>query len=213
MSSTLINPILLVGAQQIIQPVNGVEPLLRFYGDLYARLTKEARHTGELTRYVGFQSPSGDNGVLHFFGIEVSKIEAIPAGMIAWELSDQHRTIWENKAGDDVIISQEEIDWQWLSPSPTANRRYTGEFTGHNTTGDAQPYWISANAYVGLHEIDVSSDEIILMDHDSAWQQQYEETAQWLRQSLGSNIVLRTEHFGSTAIPGIPAKPIIDILV
>jgi len=27
------------------------------------------------------------------------------------------------------------------------------------------------------------------------------------------DLVLRVEHFGSTAIPGLPAKPVIDMLV
>jgi len=34
-----------------------------------------------------------------------------------------------------------------------------------------------------------------------------------LQKLLGPEIALRIEHYGSTAIPGLPAKPIIDILV
>ena len=35
----------------------------------------------------------------------------------------------------------------------------------------------------------------------------------WLRENLRPEIILRIEHYGSTAIPGMPAKPVVDILV
>ncbi len=34
-----------------------------------------------------------------------------------------------------------------------------------------------------------------------------------IRAALGGNRGFRIEHFGSTAVPGIPAKPIIDIMI
>ena len=37
--------------------------------------------------------------------------------------------------------------------------------------------------------------------------------AGWLRNIVSPDIALRIEHYGSTAIPGIPAKPVIDILM
>ncbi len=213
MPSSLSNPIQLVGSQQVINCANGAEPLLRFYGDLYARLTKEVRYISNLTRYIGFQRHLDGNDFQHFFGIEVGKIEGIPPGMMAWELCDRQWTVWEPRNGCDVIASQDEIDWQWLSPSPSTNRWYTGEFTCRKTIAADHPYWISANAYVGRQETEVSQDEVILVEYDPSWQQQYNEMAQWLCVTLGNDIVLRTEHYGSTAIPGIPAKPIIDVLV
>ncbi|MBT6144809.1 MAG: GrpB family protein [Gemmatimonadetes bacterium] len=60
---------------------------------------------------------------------------------------------------------------------------------------------------------DASSDEVELVDHDPSWSQQYAQMADWLRDQLGTDIALRVEHYGSTAIPGLPAKPVIDILV
>ena len=35
----------------------------------------------------------------------------------------------------------------------------------------------------------------------------------WLRREVGPEIALRIEHYGSTAVPGMPAKPVVDILV
>ena len=45
---------------------------------------------------------------------------------------------------------------------------------------------------------------------DPAWPQQYETLAARIREALGEG-VLGLEHVGSTSVPGLPAKPIIDI--
>ena len=51
-----------------------------------------------------------------------------------------------------------------------------------------------------------------LKDHDSAWTNLYEQEKQLLLDTFGNRIVA-VEHIGSTAISGIPAKPIIDMNV
>jgi len=56
------------------------------------------------------------------------------------------------------------------------------------------------------------SGPIRLVDYDSAWPRKYAEAAKRIQTALGDR-VLRVEHVGSTAVPGLPAKPIIDIVV
>ncbi|MBI4743292.1 MAG: GrpB family protein [Actinobacteria bacterium] len=56
-------------------------------------------------------------------------------------------------------------------------------------------------------------EEIVIVQYDSNWPKMFEDEAAFLRGKLPQNIVKRIEHFGSTAIPGLSAKPIIDILV
>jgi GrpB-like predicted nucleotidyltransferase (UPF0157 family) len=53
---------------------------------------------------------------------------------------------------------------------------------------------------------------IHLADYDPAWPSQYAAEAAKIRAALGE-AALVLEHVGSTSIPGIPAKPIIDILL
>jgi GrpB-like predicted nucleotidyltransferase (UPF0157 family) len=48
--------------------------------------------------------------------------------------------------------------------------------------------------------------------HDPNWRHQFDIEAERLRAILGQ-LVLEVHHIGSTAIPGIKAKPIIDILI
>jgi GrpB-like predicted nucleotidyltransferase (UPF0157 family) len=64
-----------------------------------------------------------------------------------------------------------------------------------------------------LREGNASNDDVELVDYDPSWPQQFTEFATWLCDLLGVDVALRIEHYGSTAIPGIPAKPIIDVLV
>ena len=51
---------------------------------------------------------------------------------------------------------------------------------------------------------------IEMTDPDPAWPRQYDDLARRIRQALGWR-VLQLEHVGSTAVPGLTAKPIIDI--
>ncbi|MCG3197606.1 MAG: GrpB family protein [Candidatus Omnitrophica bacterium] len=54
--------------------------------------------------------------------------------------------------------------------------------------------------------------KVIVAPHDPAWACEFETEAQLIRDAVG-DLVLRLHHIGSTAIPGISAKPIIDILM
>lgn len=56
-------------------------------------------------------------------------------------------------------------------------------------------------------------DDVILADYDPAWPAAYEAEAAWLRAALPPGLVVAMEHFGSTAVPGLLAMPVIDILV
>jgi GrpB-like predicted nucleotidyltransferase (UPF0157 family) len=51
---------------------------------------------------------------------------------------------------------------------------------------------------------------IELDDHDPRWAAMYAEHAARLHEALGDRLV-RVEHVGSTSVPGLAAKPIIDI--
>lgn len=53
---------------------------------------------------------------------------------------------------------------------------------------------------------------IRLAEYDSQWPQKYQQEAKRIRTALGPR-ALRIEHVGSTSIPGLLAKPIIDIVL
>lgn len=51
---------------------------------------------------------------------------------------------------------------------------------------------------------------IEIVEYDPGWPGEFESLKELLRQALGAQ-ALRIEHVGSTAVPGLAAKPIIDI--
>ena len=51
---------------------------------------------------------------------------------------------------------------------------------------------------------------IEIVDYDSEWPIRFEDEAVRMRETLGDNVV-SVEHIGSTSVPGLAAKPIIDI--
>ena len=55
-------------------------------------------------------------------------------------------------------------------------------------------------------------EEIHLEEYNPCWVQQYEEEKLGLLETLG-DFAVQIEHFGSTSIPDMTAKPIIDILI
>ena len=53
---------------------------------------------------------------------------------------------------------------------------------------------------------------VAVVDHDDRWRLRFEEFAQRVRCAMGEQ-ALALEHIGSTAVPGLAAKPIIDMLL
>jgi GrpB-like predicted nucleotidyltransferase (UPF0157 family) len=56
-------------------------------------------------------------------------------------------------------------------------------------------------------------DEIEIVAYDPCWPERFAEEAGLIKGALDADLILGIEHFGSTAIPGLAAKPIIDILI
>jgi len=53
---------------------------------------------------------------------------------------------------------------------------------------------------------------IVIVDYDPTWPARFELERDRVRRALGP-VALRIEHIGSTAVPGLGAKPIVDVLV
>lgn len=56
-------------------------------------------------------------------------------------------------------------------------------------------------------------DEVEIRPYDPAWPALFEAERSALEGALSGEPLIGIEHFGSTAIPGLAAKPIIDILI
>ncbi|CAN7234103.1 GrpB family protein [Pseudomonas sp. TUM22785] len=64
----------------------------------------------------------------------------------------------------------------------------------------------------GTRWSNADSDRIEVVDPNPEWPQRYREEAAAISDALGIR-GLRLEHYGSTSVPGLAAKPIIDILL
>lgn len=65
---------------------------------------------------------------------------------------------------------------------------------------------------VTVGELGPEYKRIVIVDYDPRWPERYAIEAKKIRAALGSKIV-RLEHAGSTSVPGLAAKPIIDIVL
>lgn len=59
----------------------------------------------------------------------------------------------------------------------------------------------------------VVGEDIAICPYNSRWPELFRLEKEHLRSCLPTDLVGRIEHFGSTAVPGLAAKPIVDILV
>ncbi len=57
-----------------------------------------------------------------------------------------------------------------------------------------------------------SEDPIIVVDYNANWSNQYKQEKQQIFLALGDTVT-NIQHIGSTAVPGLAAKPVIDILL
>lgn len=56
------------------------------------------------------------------------------------------------------------------------------------------------------------SDAIVIVDYDPAWPAEFRRLRERAHAALG-DVAVEIEHVGSTAVPGLPAKDLIDIVV
>ncbi len=57
------------------------------------------------------------------------------------------------------------------------------------------------------------SEHVAIVPYDPRWPESFRQEEEHLQRLLPGDLVRRIEHFGSTAVPGLAAKPIVDILV
>jgi GrpB-like predicted nucleotidyltransferase (UPF0157 family) len=55
-------------------------------------------------------------------------------------------------------------------------------------------------------------EHIVIVPHDPSWKEEFARESGRVLAALGA-LAIRAEHVGSTAIPGLSAKPIVDIMI
>lgn len=68
-------------------------------------------------------------------------------------------------------------------------------------------------SYNGDRWNNASADVIEIQSYDPQWPLRFSEEAARLRSVLPADLNVTLEHFGSTAVPGLAAKPILDMML
>ena len=187
---------------------------MAFYHEFFRR-RGEAAGAGQIWRHLRYQVPLVGDRELEFMGVAVpaEQVKPPPAGMVTWELGP---TVWRVvSAGDagDQVTHETGIAWDWTHG---AGERTLGEFTAGSLPGagpaNPGPARLTANTYFGPGREIVGGDRVELVPYDESWPAEYRRFAADLRQGPGADALGRLEHLGSTAVPGLPAKPVIDVL-
>lgn len=75
------------------------------------------------------------------------------------------------------------------------------EITEHGDVDPGAVVWVGARPPLS---------PIVVLDPDPSWPAQFDQLAARIRRALGER-VLELDHIGSTSVPDLPAKPVIDI--
>jgi GrpB-like predicted nucleotidyltransferase (UPF0157 family) len=184
--------------------------------NLFQKLGDTIAKAGTVTRYLRYFGDAGERTEVRFFGIETDSIKYIPKGMVALELGNDTITVLEPRNTGTTIAWRGQLTWSWLdrsvpgAPVGEFKVRVPEDWTSQPNSPPLE-FIIATNMY--FEKGKPSDDEIRLVDYDPLWPAKFDEMAAWLRKTIPPTIALRIEHFGSTAIPNMPAKPVIDILL
>ncbi|MGE5567732.1 MAG: GrpB family protein [Rhodospirillales bacterium] len=63
-----------------------------------------------------------------------------------------------------------------------------------------------------IGELKPLAGPVVIVDYDPEWPRLFQHHAAKIRTAMGER-ALRIEHVGSTSVPGLPAKPVIDIVL
>ncbi|WP_320172043.1 GrpB family protein [Maridesulfovibrio sp.] len=59
----------------------------------------------------------------------------------------------------------------------------------------------------------VTGESVEISEYDPVWQDRFAAEEKHLRQCLPAELIIRIEHFGSTSVSGLAAKPIVDMVI
>ena len=77
---------------------------------------------------------------------------------------------------------------------------------------EREPFTEEELRTVTVGALEPLADRILLVEYDPRWPVLYEREAERVREALGER-ALRIEHTGSTSVPELAAKPVIDMLL
>ncbi|MDR0883041.1 MAG: GNAT family N-acetyltransferase [Oscillospiraceae bacterium] len=153
---------------------------------------------GEIVGVCGFEVHADYVEILHIAVAENARRRGIGGKMVT-ALWEKYKLTIEAETDDDAVDFYRKTGFE-----TTAIQKYNVQ------------RWTCVKAVPPGHETDEERRAriypIILSEYNPAWPQWYAEERDNLVRILGDKIV-RIQHIGSTAVPGLTAKPTVDILL
>lgn len=198
----------LVGTARLLPPKESDGDVVQaFYSELIPRLLTEVSRDDGPSRLVGFRTTVDDQSLWQFLGIEVKTLRDIPADMTVLTLRETRGESRDSAGAGERFTAR----WDWIDQSgPTCVGEFDAAFPAE--LPGTHSFSMTVNALVGNTDSPSREDAIELVEYDASWQKQYESMAHHLR-TLLPDTHANIAHYGSTSVPDMPAKPVIDILV
>jgi GrpB-like predicted nucleotidyltransferase (UPF0157 family) len=206
----------LVGSMTTLDRGMESRELDEFYRSTFERLAAGVVPRLPVARYVGFRWAASDGREHRFLGVEAARTDREVPGLLQWEIGEISILMGNNGTGEAGSDMSGTPRWIWNTATtfdvPSGDRltRWCGEFALREN--DAV-FRMSANMYVIRGNIEAGGDEVELVAHDPKWQADFQQCRNELLSLFPGDVVRRVEHYGSTSIPGIAAKPVIDVLI
>jgi GrpB-like predicted nucleotidyltransferase (UPF0157 family) len=183
---------ILLGQQKVIHMQSaGMSGLIEFYQQCIDDI-RRWRHSYPLpdtTHLTGYRKNLGQGDFLYFLGIEVAKTFALNEEA-QWRAHDRNT-------------------WSFMEAGITSLADEPGK------SAASQWQLVAWSVFSTLRDHD-AMDRVVLRPWDKGWVMRFQSMNRKIReeypwQSKPGN--LRIEHYGSTAVPGLCAKPVVDLLV
>jgi GrpB-like predicted nucleotidyltransferase (UPF0157 family)/ADP-ribose pyrophosphatase YjhB (NUDIX family) len=140
----------------------------------------------------------------------------LPDDMIAW----QRGRVFEAFGGAAGYVRTQRVRWQappGFDAPPVMSR--ADLYAMRDATGlSRRDFFMQHMNRIASDTLDVaavahdSGRPVVIADYDPAWPGHYAREADRIRERVAGAVVA-IEHIGSTAVPGLAAKPIIDIMI
>lgn len=142
-------------------------------------------------------------------GCAVSSVDFVPEGMVVKIIPNGTYAMFRAVGEHPKSLIQ---TWETIWQQTNLKRTYAGDYELYSEKFSHYPQEVEV--FIAVQ--DISSQEktaswIKIVPYDNQWPLLFESEAIVIKQALGNNCVA-IHHIGSTAVPGLSAKPVIDIL-